>query len=124
MVNAFLPNDSPGMDRTREFGQILRTLREARNLSQEDLAEVIDRAVSSISNLETGKSFPKLETLIRLSEKLNVPLHELVKPFDPSLPSDPGRLPLETSVMHSARRLNLRDLEIADRIMKAFPAKD
>lgn len=123
MVNALHPNDSPGMDRTREFGQLLRTLREVHSLSQEDLAALIDRAVPSVSKLETGKAFPKLETLIRLSEKLNVPLRELVDVFDPSQPVDLERLPLETSILQSARRLSLRDLEIVSRLVKAFPQK-
>lgn len=121
MVNAFHPNDSPGMDRTHEFGQMLRTLREARDLSQEDLAEVIDRAVSSVSNLETGKSLPKLETLIRLSEKLDVPLRELVNVFDPTEPGDPERITLETRLLDTTRRLSVRDLKIVTEIANAFP---
>ncbi|PWC34910.1 hypothetical protein TSO221_30835 [Azospirillum sp. TSO22-1] len=99
----------------------MRTLRDARNLSQEDLAEVIDRAVSSVSNLETGKSLPKLETLIRLSEKLDVPLRELVNVFDPTEPGDPERITLETRLLDTTRRLSVRDLKIVVEIANAFP---
>jgi len=121
VVNKLHPNESPGMDRTREFGEMLRTLREERKLTQEDLAELIERSVQSVSKLERGLTFPKLETLIRLSEKLNVPLRELVEVFDPAQPIDADRVPLETSILQSTRRLSLRDLEVVDRVVKAFP---
>jgi len=123
MVNALHPDDSPGMDRTRQFGLMLRTLREARGLTQEDLAELIDRSVPSVSKLERGVAFPKLETLIRLSEKLNVPLRELTAPFDASDPIDPARLPLEAEILTTTRRLSLRDLEIVAKLVKAFPSQ-
>ena len=121
MVNALHPNDSPGMARTQEFGLMLRTLREARDLTQEDLAGLIDRSVQAVSKMERGLTFPKLETLIRLSEKLNVPLRELTAPFDASDPIDPARLPLEAEILTTARRLSLRDLKIVAKLVKAFP---
>lgn len=57
------------------FGEKLRKLREERGLSQEDLAEIINKLCTSqlkrntISNYERGKSFPdyeKLATLVKI----------------------------------------------------------
>ena len=123
MVNALCPDESPGMERTQEFGHMLRRLREQRNLTQEDLAELIDRSVQAISKMERGHSLPNLETLIRISEKLNVPLHELIKVFDPTKPVDPARAPLEASIIDSSRRLSMRDLHIVAQLVKAFPVE-
>lgn len=121
MVNVLCSDESPGMERTQEFGLLLRTLREQKNLTQEDLAELIDRSVQAISKMERGLTFPKLETLIRLSEKLNVPLQDLTKVFDPGILIDTERLPLEASITESLKHLSLRDLRIMVRLVEAFP---
>lgn len=124
MVNALRPDESPGMERTQEFGRMLRTLREQRNLTQEDLAELIDRSVQAVSKMERGLTFPKLETLIRISEKLNVPLRELVSVFDPNESTDQTRISFEALIIESSRRLDIRDLSIVVKVVDAFPNKN
>ncbi|QCO08138.1 XRE family transcriptional regulator [Azospirillum brasilense] len=123
MVNALRPDESPGMERTQEFGRMLRTLREQRNLTQEDLAELIDRSVQAVSKMERGLTLPKLETLIRISEKLNVPLRELVSAFDPNESADQTRISFEALIIESSRRLDIRDLSIVAKVVDAFPNK-
>ncbi|WP_186466491.1 helix-turn-helix domain-containing protein [Azospirillum baldaniorum] len=112
------------MERTQEFGRMLRTLREQRNLTQEDLAELIDRSVQAVSKMERGLTFPKLETLIRISEKLNVPLRELVSVFDPNESTDQTRISFEALIIESSRRLDIRDLSIVVKVVDAFPNKN
>ena len=57
-------------------GELLRTWRRRRSLSQLDLA--LDAAVSSrhVSFLETGRAQPSREMVLRLAEHLDVPLRE------------------------------------------------
>jgi len=57
-------------------GDLLRSWRQRRNLSQLELA--LDAAVSArhISFLETGRARPSREMVVRLSEELEVPLRE------------------------------------------------
>ncbi|WP_448203438.1 helix-turn-helix domain-containing protein [Azospirillum sp. sgz302134] len=112
------------MERTQEFGRMLRALREQRNLTQEDLAELIDRSVQAISKMERGLTFPKLETLIRISKSLDVPLRELANIFDSNESSEPNRISLETSILEATRRLGMRDLHVILKIVKVFPAED
>jgi transcriptional regulator with XRE-family HTH domain len=121
MVNGLRTDDSPDMDRLQEFALVLRTLRSDRGLTQEQLAELIDRSVQTVSNLERGETLPTIDTLARIAEKLRIPLRELTDVFDPGQPVDADRLALETELLQSARRLSLRDLRVATKMMKAFP---
>ena len=61
-----------------EFGKRLRTLREQRGLTQRQLAERIEVYVPQISRYESGGAMPNAETLIALSNVLEVGLDELV----------------------------------------------
>lgn len=56
------------------FSQNLRRVRQRRELSQEDLARLVEMHRTEISALERGKREPRLGTLVRLSAVLEVPL--------------------------------------------------
>ncbi|HEY0835013.1 MAG TPA: helix-turn-helix transcriptional regulator [Azospirillum sp.] len=121
MVNGLRTDDSPGMDRLQEFALVLRTLRSDRGLTQEQLAELIDRSVQTVSNMERGETLPTIDTLARIAERLRIPLRELTDVFDPGETIAPDRLPLEVELLQSSRRLSLRDLRVAVKMLKAFP---
>jgi len=58
------------------FGEHLRQWRQRRRLSQLDLAEEAEISTRHLSFVETGRSLPSREMVIRLAERLNVPLRE------------------------------------------------
>ena len=58
------------------IGELLRTWRQRRSLSQLELALEADVSARHLSFLETGRSRPSREMVIRLSEELEVPLRE------------------------------------------------
>ena len=60
------------------FGLKVKTLREHRKLSQSKLAELIDISDNTLSNIETGRYYPRIDTLVAMSKALNVSLHFLV----------------------------------------------
>jgi transcriptional regulator with XRE-family HTH domain len=60
------------------IGANVKTLRERRGLSQEQLAEAVDRTWQAISHIETGKTLPPLTTLAALAKALRVPLGDLL----------------------------------------------
>jgi transcriptional regulator with XRE-family HTH domain len=57
-------------------GGLLRVWRERRRLSQLELAEAADISARHMSFLETGRSAPSRAMLLRLAERLQIPLRE------------------------------------------------
>jgi transcriptional regulator with XRE-family HTH domain len=60
----------------RPFGEHLRHWRQHRRLSQLDLASDADISTRHLSFVETGRSSPSREMVLRLAERLQVPLRE------------------------------------------------
>ncbi|KUI36969.1 XRE family transcriptional regulator [Mycobacterium sp. IS-1496] len=58
------------------FGDVLRTWRQRRRLSQLDLAIEADVSARHLSFMETGRSAPSRAMVLRLAEVLDVPLRE------------------------------------------------
>jgi transcriptional regulator with XRE-family HTH domain len=63
-------------DLKRQIGRQIAAARLARGYTQERLAELTERSVEAISNLERGKSFPSVETLESLSHHLGTPVRD------------------------------------------------
>ena len=61
---------------TRPVGELLREWRRRRRLSQLDLAIQADISARHLSFVETGRSAPSREMVVRLAEQLEVPLRE------------------------------------------------
>jgi transcriptional regulator with XRE-family HTH domain len=60
----------------RPVGDLLREWRQRRRLSQLELAGEADVSTRHLSFVETGRSLPSREMLLRLSERLEIPLRE------------------------------------------------
>jgi transcriptional regulator with XRE-family HTH domain len=72
------------------FGKRLRTIRESRDLSQEDLANAVTEAGGRltgkyVSDLERGLKAPTLTMLLKLSKALQTPVADLLADFTPSV---------------------------------------
>jgi len=63
---------------THNVGTTIRKLREAKGLTQDQLATAVGMMRSNISRIEAAKHRPTLETLERIAKALKVPLVELV----------------------------------------------
>ncbi|GAB3972844.1 helix-turn-helix transcriptional regulator [Actinoallomurus acanthiterrae] len=61
---------------TRPVGDLLRDWRRRRRLSQLELALEADVSTRHLSFVETGRSHPSREMVLRLAERLDVPLRE------------------------------------------------
>lgn len=61
------------------FGRRLATVRKSRGLTQQQLAEQLDVSLVSIGYIETGKRWPRLTTLHRIADCLDIPVAELFK---------------------------------------------
>lgn len=61
------------------FGNRLRKLREARSLSQRDLADRAGMEFAQLSRYERGQALPNLETLMSLSDALRIDVNVLLR---------------------------------------------
>jgi transcriptional regulator with XRE-family HTH domain len=66
----------PAPRAAQPFGDHLRHWRQHRRLSQLDLAHEADISTRHLSFVETGRSVPSREMVLRLSERLDIPLRE------------------------------------------------
>lgn len=61
-----------------QLGKRIKTYRQKVHLTQEQLADKIDVAISTIAHAESGTSKPSLPLLLKLANALNVTLDQLV----------------------------------------------
>jgi transcriptional regulator with XRE-family HTH domain len=88
----------------RPVGELLRQWRERRRLSQLDLALLADTSTRHLSFVETGRSRPSRGMLLRLAERLELPLRErnhllLAGGYAPAF----GQAPLDAPEMAGVR---------------------
>jgi transcriptional regulator with XRE-family HTH domain len=76
MTEQLHPPARPNGFTPQPFGAHLRHWRQHRRLSQLDLAGEADISTRHLSFVETGRSVPSREMVLRLAERLDVPLRE------------------------------------------------
>ncbi|RST23869.1 XRE family transcriptional regulator, partial [Streptomyces sp. WAC04770] len=91
-------------------GPLLRGWRELRRISQLDLALRADSSARHISFIETGRSRPSEEMILRLAEHLDIPVRErnallVVAGYAPRYPQTPLDDPAMASVREGLDRL-------------------
>ena len=62
----------------RDIGKNVKQIRESKQLTQDDLAAKLFVSRQTISNYETGRTRPDIETLIKLSSVLDIDIHVLI----------------------------------------------
>lgn len=92
------------------FGDRLKKEREAKGLTQEELARAIGVAVPTISEYESGKKMPRLNKIIILARKLGVSIDYLLGETDIKEPA------------HLVQRPKITDLR--EYIKSKYPTKD
>ena len=58
------------------LGKKLKQIRISRGISQEQLSEMIYLSPRQMSIIETGNSYPSLDTFVRIAEKLEFDINE------------------------------------------------
>lgn len=71
------------------LGEKILSLRTARDMSQDDLAEKLEVSRQSVSKWETGQSTPDLDKIIRLADLFGVGVDELVREGERPRPPEP-----------------------------------
>ena len=75
-MNSYPATASAGRAEPVHIGEHLRQWRQRRHLSQLDLAEEAEISTRHLSFVETGRAAPSREKVLKLAERLNVPLRE------------------------------------------------
>ncbi|GGT06635.1 helix-turn-helix domain-containing protein [Streptomyces chromofuscus] len=104
------PGTSPVTPADRGVGPLLRAWREQRRVSQLDLALRAGSSARHISFVETGRSRPSEEMVLRLAEHLDVPMRErnallLAAGYAPRYPETPLDDPALDAVRAGMERL-------------------
>ena len=67
------------MMKENRFGNIISKLRNERNLTQKELANILHISDKAISRWETGSNYPDLPMLYKISNYFKIPFHDLLK---------------------------------------------
>lgn len=106
------------MDYKTLFAIKLKQFRKARKLTQLELAEMVDRSVETISQIEREKFLPSVETLKAISDALDVPIGSF---FDDEFrDGSRKRSELLAQFYAVAAQLDEQQLKIALMQIKAF----
>jgi len=62
------------------IGSRIKRIREAADMTQEDLARILELKRTSITNIERGNQKPTLDTLYRLCERFGLEISKLIPP--------------------------------------------
>jgi transcriptional regulator with XRE-family HTH domain len=99
------------------IGLRVRAFRQAKGLTQAEVAERADRSVDAISSFERGKYIPSLDTAMAVARALGLTISELV---GEELDRSPKRARLMGELNAAARSLPDGDLETAVELVAAL----
>lgn len=95
-----------------QLAAAIRAARKSKGLTQEALAERINRTAASLSNLERAQSLPSLDTLVLIAEALDLPVSSLLD-TPVSRSKTRSRIREENEIMDLIRSLSAEQLRIA-----------
>jgi transcriptional regulator with XRE-family HTH domain len=79
------------MDNKKLIGKRIKEIRKYKGYTQESLSELISIEPSSLSGIESGRFFPSLHVLDKMSVVMHVGLHEFFKFSETELPENIDR---------------------------------
>lgn len=105
-------------------GLRVKAARDAKGITQEQLAAKIEKTPETISNLERGSVMTGLETLDQITRVLNVPLASLFDGYDSSRKPSRVRLELENKLKQFSNTLADEDLKSAIALVEVVANRD
>ena len=97
------------MDAKQMIGVRIKDIRNRKGFTQEELAEKIDINPKYLSSIERGKENPTLNTLIKLSESLDITLNDIFHQIE-----------IEDPAMRKALLISLLDEANDDQLKLAY----
>lgn len=96
------------------FGLKIRELRKDKNLTQEQLAELVWLDTQHYCKMENGLHFPKLNNLIKLADVLGVSVQDL---FDFKLSEDEK---IVQNIKFNLNKLRLKELKMVKNLINSL----
>lgn len=103
------------MNAQKLFGKRLKELRKQRNLTQEQLSELLGVFPKQIGNIETGTTFTTMPNLEKISKILNVEIKDL---FD--FEHQKQRDELIKNIYETINQISDEKLKIVYKVVKAI----
>jgi len=107
------------MNLKTRIGLRIKLARRQKKFTQAQLAEALDKAVETISNMERGTALTGLETLLRISEVLDVKIGYFFEGAEDRRNVSASRLELEEELMAIARQLRDPEMRLAIALVQA-----
>ncbi|WP_157961392.1 helix-turn-helix domain-containing protein [Microvirga flavescens] len=108
------------MDLKRHIGARVKSARRDAGLTQAGLAELLDRAVETISNIERGHALPGIDTLARIAALTEVAPVYFLEGLPEFHGESPRRAQQEAEANSLVRGLSDAELTLALRIIRAI----
>ena len=101
--------------RKKLIGKKIKEIRKRENLTQELFSEKIGIEPSSLSNIENGKSFPSMVTVINITDKFNVSFNDF---FDTEYLINENDL--EQEIINIIKKQSYKNKQLIFKIIKQF----
>ena len=117
-----LRNEDVGkaMDMKTHIGVRVKTARQSKGLTQEQLADAIGKAVETVSNIERGAMLTGIDTLQRIAQALELPLAYFFEDAEDARQVGRARLEDEQQLAAMGRQLSHDDLRLALSLITAL----
>lgn len=113
-------NPGMAMDMKNHIGVRVKTARQSKGLTQEQLAESIGKSVETVSNIERGAMLTGIETLQRIAQTLQVPIISFFEGSDDTRQVSRGRVEAECELQALGQRLSNEDLRLAVALLETL----
>lgn len=111
------------MDSLKDLMRVkFKLLRKTKGLSQQALAELVDRSQDSIYAIESGRAYPSFETIERMCDKLGLEIKDFFE-FENNN-KNLKRSSLLFKLLDAGRSLDTKTLEIAVKQVEVFKLLD
>jgi len=100
------------------FGRKIKEYRKRRNLTQSQLAELVNVDNKHISCIESGKNFPSADLIERLAMSLGVEPKDLFEFYHLQESED-----LKSDIISMLEKLNKEELSLAHKYLRTFLIK-
>ncbi|WP_109120775.1 helix-turn-helix transcriptional regulator [Azospirillum sp. TSO22-1] len=108
------------MDLKIHIGARVKAARQRKGITQEQLAEAVDKAVETISNIERGAMLTGIDTLQRIAAALDAPMTYFFEGAGDERPISRARLEAELRLQAIGQHLPAKDLHLAIALLETL----